>query len=437
MAEYGEWDSGYSKQQSTRPQTLGYGLVDSPAGQAAWILEKFWTWTDCNGHPENVLTRDELLDNVMLYWLPGHGRVVGAAVLGELPRAVASARRRSPCPTGCSIFPKEIFRSSRRWAEKRFTNLVHWNELERGGHFAAFEQPETFVNELRTCFRQHAERRDEQRAAEQREFAEYARRWLAENAPPPPPERLPVLPIEVGAGPLCDYLRDWQRTLLRRRPRRRRHPEGVRRRRAPGLPAHREPRDEPARGTPYMLNVVALSMAIPTILVHGTEEQKRRFIPPALRCDEIWCQGFSEPGAGSDLANAADERRAATGDDWIVNGHKVWTSLGHIAQWMILLARTSKEHKYDGLTYFLCPIEGHPGVTVKPLIKMTGDSGFNEVFFENVEIPDSLRLDAVGKGWTVAMTTLTYERGAAEGAGGGGGDRASAIERLIALARES
>src|SRR5262249_56786971 len=92
---------------------------------------------------------------------------------------------------------------------------------------------------------------------------------------------------------------------------------------------------------------------------------------------------------------------------------------------------------YDGLTYFLCPIEGHPGVTVKPLIKMTGDKGFNEVFFENVELPDSLRLDAVGKGWTVAMTTLTYERGAAEGAGGGGGDRASAIERLIHLARQN
>ena len=111
MAQYGEWDSGYSKQQSTRPQTLGYGLVDSPAGQAAWILEKFWTWTDCDGHPENVLTRDELLDNVMLYWLPGHRRVVGAAVLGELPTAVARRLAEVTMPTGCSIFPKEIFRA--------------------------------------------------------------------------------------------------------------------------------------------------------------------------------------------------------------------------------------------------------------------------------------------------------------------------------------
>jgi alkylation response protein AidB-like acyl-CoA dehydrogenase len=175
-------------------------------------------------------------------------------------------------------------------------------------------------------------------------------------------------------------------------------------------------------------------MAVPTILVHGTEEQKRRFVPGALSGEEIWCQGFSEPGAGSDMANQQTfaERR---GDVWVVNGHKVWTSLGHFAKWMILLARTGRHHKYDGLTYFLCPIEGHPGVTVRPLIKMTGESGFNEVLFEDVEIPDTLRLDEVGKGWTVAMTTLTYERGAAESAGGGGGSLQDGIRRLVELAR--
>jgi len=151
LAHYEQWGSGYSKQQSTRPQTLGYGLLDSPAGQAAWILEKFQAWTDCDGHPENVLSRDELLDNVMLYWLPG--------------TAASSARLywesfRNPhlgevtVPTGCSIFPKEIIRCSRRWAERRFRNLIHWRELDRGGHFAAFEQPERFVAELRDCFRQ-------------------------------------------------------------------------------------------------------------------------------------------------------------------------------------------------------------------------------------------------------------------------------------------
>ena len=150
LQHYQQWDSGYSKQQSTRPQTLGYGLVDSPAGQAAWILEKFWSWTDCDGHPEKVLTRDELLDNVMLYWLPATG-ASSARLYWESFRQPSFEEVR--IPTGCSIFPKEIMRTSRRWAEKRFRNIVYWNELERGGHFAAFEQPELFVRELRTCFR--------------------------------------------------------------------------------------------------------------------------------------------------------------------------------------------------------------------------------------------------------------------------------------------
>jgi pimeloyl-ACP methyl ester carboxylesterase len=150
MQHYERWDSGYSKQQSTRPQTVGYGLTDSPAGQAAWILEKFWAWTDCDGHPENVLTRDELLDNVMLYWLPG-----AAASSARLYWESFNMSTLDPVevPTGCSIFPKEIFRMSRRWAEKRFRRLVHFREIPRGGHFAAFEQPDTFVREVRETFR--------------------------------------------------------------------------------------------------------------------------------------------------------------------------------------------------------------------------------------------------------------------------------------------
>lgn len=150
MAHYQEWDSGYSKQQSTRPQTVGYGLVDSPAGQAAWILEKFWAWTDCNGHPENVLGRDELLDNVMLYWLPG-AAASSARLYWESFRTPSLDPVR--IPVGCSIFPKEIFRTSKRWAEKRFEKLIHFEDLEKGGHFAAFEQPELYVREVRACFR--------------------------------------------------------------------------------------------------------------------------------------------------------------------------------------------------------------------------------------------------------------------------------------------
>ncbi|NQZ99156.1 MAG: alpha/beta fold hydrolase [Myxococcales bacterium] len=150
MQHYTEWDSGYSKQQSTRPQTLGYGLVDSPAAQAGWIIEKFWSWTDCDGHPENALTRDELLDNVMLYWLTATG-ASSARLYWESFRTPPMDEVK--VPVGCSIFPKEIFRTSERWAKKRFGSLLHFNELEKGGHFAAFEQPEVFVDEVRTCFR--------------------------------------------------------------------------------------------------------------------------------------------------------------------------------------------------------------------------------------------------------------------------------------------
>jgi alkylation response protein AidB-like acyl-CoA dehydrogenase len=184
-----------------------------------------------------------------------------------------------------------------------------------------------------------------------------------------------------------------------------------------------------------MLNIIGLNRAAPTILVHGTEEQKRRFLPPLLSCDEIWCQGFSEPGAGSDLAGA---RASAVrdGDHWVINGHKVWTSLAHFASWMIMLCRTSSHDKYQGLTYFIVPIADAPGVTVRPLIKITGETGFNEVLFENVTVPDDLRVDEVGKGWQVAMTTLLYERGAGEGAGAGGGTSLpEQIASLVALAK--
>jgi pimeloyl-ACP methyl ester carboxylesterase len=152
MAHYDRWESGYMKEQSTRPQTLGYGLADSPAGQAAWIVEKFWAWTDCDGHPENVLTRDELLDNVMLYWLTD----AGASSARLYWEAVTTMGRLEPIgvPSGISVFPKEIFRVSRRWAERRFTDLRFFSEPEKGGHFAAFEQPDRFVADVRSFFRQ-------------------------------------------------------------------------------------------------------------------------------------------------------------------------------------------------------------------------------------------------------------------------------------------
>jgi epoxide hydrolase len=142
--------TGYSAEQSTRPQTLGYGLADSPSGQCMWIVEKFWDWTDCAGHPENVISRDRLLDNVMLYWLPDAG-ASSARLYWE-----SYNRRRTdevPVPTGVTLFPQELLRLPRHWIERRYTDLRHWNEPAVGGHFAALEQPDVLVEDLRAFFR--------------------------------------------------------------------------------------------------------------------------------------------------------------------------------------------------------------------------------------------------------------------------------------------
>ncbi len=146
---YQDKDTGYSIQQSTRPQTLGYGLADSPVGQMAWILEKFHGWSDCDGHPENVFGRDHLLDNVMLYWL-NNAAASSARLYWHSFRSFLSGE--IVIPTGCSLFPQELMRLSRRWAEATYKQIVYWNEPAKGGHFAAMEQPALFVQELRACF---------------------------------------------------------------------------------------------------------------------------------------------------------------------------------------------------------------------------------------------------------------------------------------------
>jgi len=151
IKHYQEWDSGYSKQQSTRPQTLGYGLTDSPSGQAAWILEKFWAWTDCGGDPLNIVDRDELLDNVMLYWVTQTAASSARLYWESFGRT--RERMKVMVPTGVAVFPREIVPPVRRWMEASYPNIQHWSEMPRGGHFAAFEQPELFVQEVRSFFR--------------------------------------------------------------------------------------------------------------------------------------------------------------------------------------------------------------------------------------------------------------------------------------------
>jgi len=151
LKHYRNWDSGYAQEQATRPQTLAYGLTDSPAGQAAWILEKFWAWTDCDGHPENILSRDELLDNVMLYWVSATAASSARLYWESFGRGRTA--RQVKVPTGVAVFPKEIVPPVRRWMESDFTDIRRWSEMSKGGHFAAFEQPELFVGEVRAYFR--------------------------------------------------------------------------------------------------------------------------------------------------------------------------------------------------------------------------------------------------------------------------------------------
>ena len=161
---------------------------------------------------------------------------------------------------------------------------------------------------------------------------------------------------------------------------------------------------------PGALNAIGLSMVGPTLVAHGTPEQKERFLPKILSAEEIWCQGYSEPNSGSDVASLAT-RADLTGDEFVVNGQKVWTTLAHISQWCMLLARTDPDApKHRGISCLLVDMKT-PGVTVKPLRQMTGEAEFNEMFFDDVRVPRANLLGPMNEGWRVATTTLMNERG--------------------------
>lgn len=269
---------------------------------------------------------------------------------------------------------------------------------------------------------------------EHEELRARVREWVGRNHPGDPGFKLPQSALEVAEDRQFDWLRDWQRKL---------YDAGFVGAEWPaefgggGSPrgAQRAIDAELARArTPFLLNLVGLSWAGPVILAYGTEAQKRKFLRPLLRCDEIWCQGFSEPGAGSDLASLRT-RAVPDGGGWRIEGHKVWTTLGRYADWCILLARTDESSaKHAGISYFLAPMKV-PGVGVQPLVKMTGEGGFNQVIWSDAWIPGDALIGRLGQGWEIAMATLQFERGAAEGSAGGSWVGSEQVESLIRLAR--
>ena len=254
-----------------------------------------------------------------------------------------------------------------------------------------------------------AERKD---TPEQAEFRAHCKDWLENNHPGRPDVRLPQGALELSDPDALAYLQSWQKSAYDAGMIGCDYPKefgGGGRENCQAIANQEMQRAK----TPYLPNVIGMGMAAPTIFFHAQDDVKAEVLPKLLSGEHIWCQGFSEPGAGSDLANQQTFAER-DGDNWVINGHKVWTSLAHFAEWMILLCRTNKDDKYNGLSYFVVPIRENldKGITVRPLIKMTGETGFNEVLFDSVVVDDRYRLDEVGAGWKVAMTTLAHERGA-------------------------
>jgi alkylation response protein AidB-like acyl-CoA dehydrogenase len=258
------------------------------------------------------------------------------------------------------------------------------------------------------------------------EFRDEVRTWLQENHPGPEPE--------AGLDEVMDFRREWQLKL-----------HGA------GWAGISWPREFGGRGAtmieqaifaaeatrqeaPSPANVLGLAMGGPVVIAHGSEEQKARYLEPILTGEEIWCQGFSEPESGSDLASLKT-RAVKDGDEWVITGQKVWTTFAQYAKWCMLVARTDPDApKHQGLTYFLLDMK-QEGVQTRPLVQITGEGEFNEVFFEQARVPDENVVGGVGNGWAVAITTLMNERAGL--AFGAISQIQNSLGRLGRLARET
>ena len=268
------------------------------------------------------------------------------------------------------------------------------------------------------------------------EFRREVEAWFRENRPPQPDFLLPESFMEVGSDAQFEYLRDWQRKIYEA-----------------GYLGMAWPRDYGGGGrpqiyqdivnaemarqkVPFVPNTIGLNWAGPLILARGSEEAKKRYIKGILNAEDIWCQGFSEPDQGSDLANTQLAAKR-DGNEYVLNGSKIWTSLGSYAKYMILLARTNPQKpRYDGLSFFLVPMKT-PGIEPQPIKKLTGEYGFNQTFFTDARIPADCLMGKEGEGWKMAMLTLTFERGVTGGQGGGVSRVALGLGDVVELARRS
>ena len=260
--------------------------------------------------------------------------------------------------------------------------------------------------------------------------------WLQANRPPVPDFLLPESFMEVGTQAQFDYLRDWQRKVYQAGYLGMAWPAAYGGGGRPQALQDIVDAEMARQKMPFVPNTIGLNWAGPLILAIGTEAQKQRYIRGMLSGDDIWCQGFSEPDNGSDLAHC-QTRAMRDGDEYVLNGAKIWTSLGQYAKYMILLARTDPQsRRQNGLSYFLIPMAA-PGIRTQPIRKLTGEYGFTQTYFDNARVPADGLMGQEGQGWQIAMQTLTFERGAAGGQAGGLARMSVGIEDVIALARRS